>query len=45
MKFTDIGKLYNVHRSTVSRDIKKTNEMLKEEFTAIRNGGENHVFI
>lgn len=45
MKFTEIGKMYKVHRSTVSRDVKRTNGMLKEELTLIKNGGENHVFV
>lgn len=44
LKYTDIGKMYNLHRSTVSRDIKRTIEMIRKELEPIKYGGENHVF-
>lgn len=44
LKFTDIGKLYKIHRSTVSRSVKKTIETIKEGLEHIKSGGENYIF-
>lgn len=45
LNYTNIAKLFNIHRSTVSRDVKKIKEKLKEELQKIKESGDNYVFV
>ena len=44
LSFTDIAKIYKVHRSTVSRDVNGTNKKLKKYLEELKKEGVNHIF-
>lgn len=45
LNYTDIAKVFDLHRTTVSRELKKVNDNLKKEFKEIFKGGDNHIHV
>ena len=41
--YSEIAKRFNIHRTTVSRDLKRTEDLLRKEFTPIYNKKEKRI--